>query len=105
MWAGADAGDEVDEEDGKDVTGIDDNDELVAGAVLEVVGVAVLEAKIEAEVDVNVVGVAGVVVVIVKGVIAVVVSGLDKAGEVDPPYIHSDPNGIYPKKLKRAVGF
>lgn len=104
MWAGADAGDEVDEEEGKDVTGIDDNDELVAGAVVEV-GVAVLDVKIEAEVDVNVVGVAGIVVVIVKGVIAVVVSGLDEAGEVDPPNVHNDPNGIYPKKSKSAVRF
>ena len=67
--------------------------------MVENIGVAVLDIEIEAEVDKI-----GVAVVVVKEDIAVVVSGVDatdgelEAGEVDPPNVHNDPNGIYPKK-------
>ena len=72
--------------------------------VVGVLDVAVLDVEIEAEVDGNVVGVADVVV---KEGIAIVVSGVDttdvEAGEVEPPYVHNDPNGIYPKESTQGT--
>ena len=83
------------------VAEVKDKDELVKE--IEEIDVAVLEVKIEAEVDKEVVNVVGVAVVVKEG-IAVVVSGVeatnDEAGEVEPPNVHNDPNGIYSRRLK-----
>ena len=104
----------VDVDEGKDVDeGIDeevveevnDKDELVEIDEVDEVDVAVLEVKVEAELDreevIDVVGVA----VVVKVGIADVVSGVeatddeaDEAGEVEPPNVYNDPNGIYSKE-------
>jgi hypothetical protein len=76
---------------------VEEAEEKVVVGMVEEIGVAVLDIEIEAEVDKKVVGVA-VVAVVVKEGIAVVVSGVDatdvEAGEVDPPNVHNDPNGI-----------
>ena len=64
-----------------------------------------LEVVIEAELDKEVIDVIGVADVVKEG-IAVVVSGVeatdDEAGEVEPPNVHSDPNGIYSRNLKHS---
>lgn len=80
------------------VAEVNDRDEPVEVGEIEEIGVAELEVKIEAELDKEIVGVVGVAVVVKEG-IAVVVSGVeatnDEAGEVEPPNVHSDPNGTY----------
>lgn len=97
-----DVGEGIDVDEGIDevVAEVTDKDELVeVEEEMEEVGVAVLEVKIEAELDKEVIDVilVGVAVVVKEG-IAVVVSGVeaadDEAGEVEPPNVHSDPNGI-----------
>ena len=95
------------------VAGVSDRDEFVEEAeevgVIEEIDVAVLDDEIEAEVDAEVdkevdKDVVGVAVVVKEG-IAVVVSGVDatgvEAGEVEPPNVHSDPNGICSKKNQK----
>ena len=103
-WA-VDVGEGIGVDGGIDevVAEVNDKDELVE--VEEEIGkidVAVLEVRIEAELDKEVIDVIGVAVV-VKG-IAVVVSVEeatdDEAGEVEPPNVHSDPNGIYSRRLE-----
>ena len=105
------AEDDVDVDEGIDeevVAEVNDKKELVEVGVIEEIGVAVLEVKIEAELDKEVVGVVGVAVVavVVKEGIAVVVSGVDatddEAGEVEPPNVHNDPNGIYSRRSKQC---
>ena len=97
MWVGDGVADGVDEwVDDRVVDEVDDRDEV---EVIEEVGVAVVDVEIEAEVDVGV----AVVVVVMKEDVAVVVSGVVdatdvKAGEVEPPKVNIDPNGIYSKK-------
>ena len=70
---------------------------------IEEIDVAVLELVIEAELDREEIDVIGVADVVKEG-IAVVVSGVeatdDETGEVEPPKVHSDPNGIYSRRLK-----
>ena len=96
----------VNDKDEEVVTEVSDKDELVEVGLIEEIGVAVLEVKIEAELDKEVVSVVGVAVVVKEG-IAVVVSGVveatdDEAGDVEPPNVHSDPNGTYSKRLKQC---
>ena len=86
------------------MVGVNDREEPMEEADVvngvDEIGIAVLDIEIEAEVDKDVVGIA--VIVVIED-IAVVVSGVDatdiEAGvEVEPPNVHSDPSGIYPKK-------
>ena len=101
------AEDDVEVDEGIDeevVAEVNDKRELVeVGVIEEEIGVAVLEVKIEAELDKEVVGVA----VVVKEGIAVVVSGVDatddEAGEVEPPNVHNDPNGICSRRSNSAT--
>ena len=101
-WA-VDVDEGIDEEVVAEVT---DKDEL--GEVeeeIERIDVAVLDVRVEAEaeLDKEVIDVIGVAVVVKEG-IAVVVSGVeatdDEAGEVEPPNVNSDPNGIYSRRLE-----
>lgn len=106
---GTDVDEGINEEEGIDeeeeVAEVNDEDELVeVEEEVEEIDVAVLvEDKIEAELDKEVIDVVGVAVVVKDG-IAVVVSGVeatdDEAGEVEPPNVHNDPNGIYSRRLK-----
>jgi hypothetical protein len=105
-WA-VDVGEGIDVDEGigeEVVVEVNDKDELVeVKEEVEEIDVAVLVVEIEAELDKEVIDVVGVAVVVKEG-IAVVVSGVeatdDEAGEVEPPNVHSDPNGIYSRRLE-----
>ena len=94
---------DVDEGIDEEVTNKDELGEVEEE--IERIDVAVLDvrAEAEAELDKEVIDVIGVAVVVKEG-IAVVVSGVeatdDAAGEVEPPNVNSEPNGIYSRILE-----
>ena len=94
---------DVDEGIDEEVTNKDELGEVEEE--IERIDVAVLDVRVEAEaeLDKEVIDVIGVAVVVKEG-IAVVVSGVeatdDEAGEVEPPNVNSEPNGIYSRILE-----